>query len=111
MENIGEIWYCPVPFLTRHGPSCVLVLVPSDRVVFLFNGILEGIPCGGNCKYCRFLYGPLLRLSIPPVLNLGDGLKEGKSNIFLVRKIVDREIPFEQIQPFIYSICIYQYFK
>jgi hypothetical protein len=35
MENIGEIWYCMVPFLTQGGPSCVLVLVASNRVVFV----------------------------------------------------------------------------
>jgi hypothetical protein len=45
MENIGEIWYCLVPFLTQGGPSGVLVLVASNRVVFFFNVIPEGIPC------------------------------------------------------------------
>jgi hypothetical protein len=50
MENIGEIWYCLVPFLTHRGPSCVLVLVAFKRVVLLFNGIHEGIPGGGDHK-------------------------------------------------------------
>jgi hypothetical protein len=76
MENIGEIWYFLVPFLMQGGPSGVLVLVASNRVVLLFNGILEGIPCRGNHKYFIFLYGPLLRVSIPPFLNMGDGLEE-----------------------------------
>jgi hypothetical protein len=111
MENIGEIWYYLVSFLMQLGPSCVLVLVASNRVVLFFNGIPEGIPCGGDHKYCRFLYGRLLRVSIPPILNMGDGLAECKSNLFPVGKIVDRKIPFEQIQPFIYSIRIYQSFK
>jgi hypothetical protein len=48
VENIGEIWYCLVPFLTQHGPSCLLVLIASNKVVLLFNGIPEGIPCGGD---------------------------------------------------------------
>jgi hypothetical protein len=39
MENIGEIWYCVVPFLTQVGPSCVLVLVSFNMVVLFFNGI------------------------------------------------------------------------
>jgi hypothetical protein len=60
-----------------------------------FNDIHEGIPCGHDHKYCRFLYGHLLRVSIPPVLNMGDNLEEYKSNIFPIRKIVDRKIPFE----------------
>jgi hypothetical protein len=42
MENIGEIWYCLVPFLTQHDSSCVLVLVASKKVVILFNGIVIG---------------------------------------------------------------------
>jgi hypothetical protein len=39
MENIGEILYCLVPFLMQHDPCFVLVLVASNRVVLLFNGI------------------------------------------------------------------------
>jgi hypothetical protein len=76
MENIVEIWYCLVPFLTWGGPSGVLVLVASKKVVLFFNDILEGIPCRGHHKYCRFLYDPLLRVSILPVLNMGDDLEE-----------------------------------
>jgi hypothetical protein len=76
MENISEIWYCLVPFLTQGGPSGVVVLVASDMVVLLFNGISERIPCRGNHKYYIFLYDPLLRVSIPPILNMGDHLEE-----------------------------------
>jgi hypothetical protein len=65
MENYGDIWYCLVPFLMQGGPSSVLFLVASNRVVLFFNGILEGIPYRGNHKYCRFLYGPLIILSVP----------------------------------------------
>jgi hypothetical protein len=107
MENIGEILYCLVPFLMQGVPSSVMVLVASNSVVLFFNGILEGIPSKGDCKYCRSLYGPLLKVSIPLVLNMGDGLEECKSNIFPIGKIVDQKIPFEQIQPFIYNIYIY----
>jgi hypothetical protein len=89
MENIGEIWYCLVPFLMQCGPSCLLVLVASNKVVLFFNGILEGIPSGGDKKYFIFLYGPLLRVSIPPVLNMGDDLEECKNNLFHVGKMVD----------------------
>jgi hypothetical protein len=76
MENIGEIWYYLVSFLMQGGPYCVLVLVASKTVVLLFNGILEGIPCGGNHKYFIFLYGPLIKVSIPPVLNMRDDIEE-----------------------------------
>jgi hypothetical protein len=89
MEIICEIWYCLVPFLTQSGPSGVLVLVASNRVVLFFNGIPKEIPYRGNHKYCRFLYGPLLRVSIPLVLNMGHNIEECKSNLFPIGKIVD----------------------
>jgi hypothetical protein len=95
MENIGEIWYFLVYFLTQGGPSCVLVLVASNMVALLFNTILEGIPFGGDHKYCRFLYFPFLKVSISPVPNMGDDLEEWKSNIFLIKKIMDQKIPFK----------------
>jgi hypothetical protein len=95
MENIGEIWYCLVPFLTQGGPSCVLVLVASNVVVLFFNGIPKGIPCGEDLKYFRFLYVPLLIVGIPPVLNMGDNLEEYKKKKFPIGKIVDRKVPFE----------------
>jgi hypothetical protein len=43
MENIGEILYCLVSFLMQGGPSGVLVLVASNKIVLFFNGILEGV--------------------------------------------------------------------
>ena len=76
MENIGEIWYCLIPFLMQGGPFGVLVLVASYMVLLFFNGIPKGIPCRGNHKYCRLFYGPLFIVSVPPVLNMGDDLEE-----------------------------------
>jgi hypothetical protein len=82
MENIVEILYYLVPFLMQGGPYHVLVLIASNRVVLFFNDVLKGIPCRGHHKYYRFLYVPLFRVSILPVLNIGDDLKECKSNLF-----------------------------
>jgi hypothetical protein len=93
------------------GPSCVLVLVASNMVVLFFNGILEGISCGDEWKYCKFLYGPFLRVSVPLVLNTGNDLEEWKTNLFHIEKIVDQKILFENIQPFNCNIRIYQSFK
>jgi hypothetical protein len=62
-------------------------------VVLFFNGIPEGIPCRGHHKYCRFLYDPLLRVSIPPVLNMGDNLEECKSNLFPSEKLWTKKYP------------------
>jgi hypothetical protein len=91
MENIGEIRYCLVPLLTQGGPFGALLLVSSNKVVLFFKDILEGIPCGGDHKYCRFLYDPFLRISMPLVLNMGDDLEECKSIFFPIKKIVDRK--------------------
>jgi hypothetical protein len=87
MENIGEIWYFLVPFLIQGGPSGVLFLVSSNMEVLFFNCIPEGIPCGEDRKYCRFLCGPFLRVSIALVLNMGDDLEECKSNFFPIGKL------------------------
>ena len=95
MENIGEIWYYLVPLLTQGGPSGVLVLVASNSVVLFFNGISEGIQCRGHQKYRRFLHGPFLRVSVPPVFNMGNDLEEWKSDIFPIEKIVDWKISLE----------------
>ena len=93
MENIGEIWYYLIPFLMQGGLSSVLVLVASYIVLLFFNGILKGIPCGGNHKYCKFLYVPLLRVSVPLVLNMGDGLEECKNNLFPIEKLWTEKYP------------------
>jgi len=42
---------------------------------------------------------------------MGNDLEECKSDLFPIGKIVDRKISFEQLQPFIYNIHIYQSFK
>ena len=97
MENISEFWYYLVPFLTYGGPSDVLVLLASNMVVLFFNGVPEGIPRRGHHKNCKFLHDPLLRVSIPPVFNMGNDLEECKSDLFPIGKIVDRKISFEQI--------------
>ena len=101
MEHICELWYCLVPFLSQCGPFHILVIVASNKVVLFLNNIHERIPSGGDHKYCRFLSGPLLTVSFPPILNMGDNLKECKGDLFSIEKIMDRKIPFKEIQPFI----------
>jgi hypothetical protein len=75
MEDICEIWYCLVPFLSQCGPSRILIIIHSNRVVFFLNKIPERIPSGGDHKYCRFLSCPYLIVSFPPILNMGDNLE------------------------------------
>jgi hypothetical protein len=84
------------PFLTQLGPSCVLVLVASNRVVLFFNGTPKGIPCGDDHNYCIFLYDPFLRVSIPLVLNMGDDLDECKVIFFLLEKLWTEKYPLRK---------------
>jgi hypothetical protein len=94
MEDICELWHCLVPFLLQCGPSRVMVIVASKMVVLFLNNIPEIIPSGCDHKYCRFLSGPFLIVSLQVILDMGDSLKERKGNIFSIEKIMDRKIPF-----------------
>jgi hypothetical protein len=111
MEYIFGIWYYLFPFLLQCGPYCILVIVVSNRVVFFLDNIPKRIRSGGDDRYCRFISGPFLTVSFPPILNMGDKLKCLKSNIFSIEKVMDRKITFYNIKPFIYNICIYLAFK
>jgi hypothetical protein len=52
---------------------------------------------GATTKIADSSTSPLLRVSIPPVFNMGNDLEECKSDIFPIEKIVDRKISFEHI--------------
>ena len=41
MKNVCELWHILVPSLPQHGPLFVLILIASDRVVLLLDGIPE----------------------------------------------------------------------
>ena len=41
MKHVCELWHILVPSLLQCGPLYVLVLVASNRVVLLLDGILE----------------------------------------------------------------------
>ena len=46
MKDIRELWNCLVSFLLQCGPSCIQVVITSNRVVLFLNKIPEGIPSG-----------------------------------------------------------------
>jgi hypothetical protein len=94
MEYICELWHCLVPFLSQCGPSHVLVIIDFNKVVLFLNIIPERIPSGCDHKYCRFLSFPFLTVSLPPILDMGDILKECKGNLFSIKKNMNRKIPF-----------------
>jgi len=94
-EDICELWYYLVPFLPQHGPFCILVIVASNREILFLNSIPKRTPSGYEWKKCGFLHGLFLILSIPPILDMGDNLKEHKGDVFSIEKIMDKKKSFE----------------
>jgi hypothetical protein len=92
MEDVGVLWHCLVSLLTKSFPSHVLVIIVSNRVVFLLEGIKKICPSGLLSKNCRLILGMLLTVSLPPIFDMGKGLKEHKVDFFTIGKYLDKEI-------------------
>lgn len=89
VEDIGELWQCLFPFLPQCGPSHVLVFIVYDKVIFPLKSVHKRYPSEFGPKHFIFLCGGLFTVSLPPIFDMGDNLKEGKSDIFSIRKIID----------------------
>jgi hypothetical protein len=74
MEGICELWNYLAPLLMLCGPSHVLVVMVSNRVIWLLDGIHKKVPSGLNPKYSRLLCGVFLTTSLPPIFDMGDNL-------------------------------------
>jgi hypothetical protein len=94
MECIFELCHSLTPLLVQRGPSHVLVIIVSHRVIFLLDRIHKNIPSGLNQKYSRLLCVIFLPVSFPPMFDMGESLKECKGDLFSVGKIMNREITF-----------------
>jgi hypothetical protein len=94
MEGIGELWNCVAPLLPQCGPSHVLVLIVSNRVILFLYRIHKKIPSGIGPIYSRLLCGSFLPISFPPMFDMREIFKECEGDIFFVGKIVNREITF-----------------
>jgi hypothetical protein len=94
MEGIGELRNYLAPLLPQCGPSHVLVLIVANRVVLFLYRIHKKIPSGLGPIYSRLLCGTLLPVSFPPMFDMGESLKECEGDLFLVEKIMNREITF-----------------
>jgi hypothetical protein len=94
MEGIGELWNCLAPLLPQCGPSHVLVLIVSNRVILFLYRIHKKIPSGIGPIYSRLLCGTFLLVSFPPMFDMRERFKECEGDIFFVGKIVNREITF-----------------
>jgi hypothetical protein len=94
MEGIGEIWNFLAPLFPQCGPSHVLVLIVSNRVILFLYRIHTKIPSGIGPIYSRLLYGTFLPVSFPPMFDMREKFKECKGDLFFVGKNVNREITF-----------------
>jgi hypothetical protein len=76
-------------------PSHVLVIIVSDRVELLLEGIYKGHPSGFSPEWCRFIHGVPLPVTFPPRSDMGKGFKECEGDIFTVENFfLDRVITF-----------------
>jgi hypothetical protein len=73
-------------------PSHVLVIIISNRIVFLLEGIDKRFPSGSWPKNCRLISNMLLTVCLPPIFDMGKGFKEHKGDFYIVGKFLDREI-------------------
>jgi hypothetical protein len=94
MEGIGELQNCLAHLLPQCGPSHVLVLIVSNRVILFLYLIHKKIPIRIGPIYSRLLYGTFLPVSFLPMFDMRERFKECEGDLFLVRKIVKKEITF-----------------
>jgi hypothetical protein len=92
IEGICELRHCLTPLLVQCGPSHVLVVIISNKVILFLEGINKSHPSGSWPKNCRLILGMLLTVSLPPISDMGKGLKEHEGDFFTVGKNLDREI-------------------
>jgi hypothetical protein len=94
MEGIGELRNFLATLLPQCGPSHVLVLIVSNRVILFLYRIHKKVPSGIDPIYSRLLCGTLLPTSFPPMFDMRESFKECEGDLFFVGKIVNREITF-----------------
>ena len=84
MEYIGILRHRLVSFLAQSHPSDVSLIIVFDKVEFLFDDIGKIFSSGFFIEYLRFIPCMPLVVPIPPVFDMGEGLKEHEGDIFTV---------------------------
>jgi hypothetical protein len=97
MEGIRELQNFLAPLLPQCGPSHVLALIVSNRVILFLYRIQKQIPSGIGPIYSRILCENFLLVSFLPMFDMGERFKECEGDLFSVRKIMNREIAFSHI--------------
>jgi hypothetical protein len=94
MEDVGILLALSGLSPDTSPPSHILVIIASNRVEILLEGIHKGYPGGFSPKWHRFIHRVPLPITFPPIFDMGKGFKEHKGDIFTIRKILDRVITF-----------------
>jgi hypothetical protein len=94
MEGVGKLRHCLSPLLTKHGPSHLLVVIVTNKLILFLEHIHKKISSGLDPVYSRLLRGTFVRVIFPLIFDMGDILKEHKGDRFHVEKIVDKETTF-----------------
>ena len=111
MEQIHQFVHTLIPLLSQCGPLDVLVLIVPHGVILFLDVLSKRIPSVCGREQRGFPLVLFLTVGFPPILDMGGEFEEHKSNHFSVGEIIDQEIPFDKIQPYIYDVCIYLAFK
>ena len=92
MESIFEVCHCLALPLPRRAPSHVLVFIVINKIILFLDHIHKKISSRLDPIYSIFLYGTLLLVIFPPMFDIGESLEECEGDLFLVGKMVNREI-------------------
>jgi hypothetical protein len=71
-----------------------LVIIVSDRVELLLEGINKGRPSGSCPEFHILVFVMSLLVTFPPIFDMGEGFKDNEGDIFSVGNFLNRVIPF-----------------
>jgi hypothetical protein len=100
IESICELQHCLAPLLPQCGPSHVLVIIFTNKVILFLDRIhtkksqVASAPYIPDSSMEILIFLPV---SFPPMFDMGEFLKECEGDLLPVGKIVNREVTFYHI--------------
>jgi len=82
MEDVSVLWHHLVSFLMQSRPSCALVIIFSEKLELLLEGINKGHTTSSCPKFHRLIFVMALQVTFPPIFDMGEGFKESEGDIF-----------------------------
>jgi hypothetical protein len=78
-------------------PSHIMVIIASNMVEILLEGIQKDCLGGLSPEWCRFICGVPLPVTFPPIFDMGKGFKEHKGDFhrkFFLNRVITSIQPF-----------------